>query len=212
VQYELALVRLAAGDRDGYRQACQAILQEARETDNPLSASFAAWTCSLGAGALDDYETAISLATKAYEANPDNNQFLNTLGAVLYRAERTVEALPRLADLDRRLGQSTASAEVSSAYAWYFLAMTHQKAGDTEQAQEYLQKANEDTERVLADPQNPPPWNRKLTLELLRKEAESVVGVPQDVAPVSETNKEPERKPSAPSPADRPAKPEEDKK
>ena len=167
-----------------------------------MSTYFAAWTCSLGAGALDDYEPAISLATKACETSPDNDQFLNTLGAVLYRSGRTVEALQRLADVDRRLGQSTANANSSPAYTWYFLAMAHQKAGDAEQAQQYLQKANEDAERALGDQQNSPPWNRKLTLELLRKEAEGVLSDAKDAAlapPEPPQDQKPETDNSAPN-------------
>ena len=45
--------------------------------------------------------------------------------------------------------------------------MAHQEAGNAEQAREYLNKANPWTDEVLADEENPPPWNRRATLELL---------------------------------------------
>ncbi len=50
--------------------------------------------------------------------------------------------------------------------------MVHKKVGNEEKAREYLEKANQATRESLADKENPPVWNRRATLELLRKEAE----------------------------------------
>ena len=105
--------------------------------------------------------SAIALAEKAVNAQPDSDQFLNTLGAVLYRAGRHEDAIERLAELDRRRETADGTAESSPAYTWYFLAMAHKKAGNDEQAQEYLKKATKRTDEVLADKENPRPGTAK---------------------------------------------------
>jgi len=50
--------------------------------------------------------------------------------------------------------------------------MTRQALGDTKEAQTQLRKANEVAESELSDS---PAWNRRLTLQLLRKQAESQI-------------------------------------
>ena len=50
--------------------------------------------------------------------------------------------------------------------------MAHAKAGDDEQAGHYLAQANDWTDKVLGDEEHPPAWNRRMTLRLLREEAE----------------------------------------
>ena len=173
-----------------YRDACAAMVGKFGETDDPMAANFAAWTCALAPDAVDDYEPVLALATKAVEAQPDSDQFLNTLGAILYRAGRHDEAIERLTELDRRRETADGDVQSSPAYTWYFLAMAHQKAGNAEQAREYLNKANQSTDEVLADEENPPAWNRRATLELLRKEAEALLGT--DVEESADSNQKPE--------------------
>ena len=174
--YEFALFHLAAGNVAGYPEACRSMIEQFGETDDPTAANFVAWTCALAPDAIDDYEPVLACATKAIEARPDSDQFLNTLGAILYRAGRHGEAIERLMELDRRQETADGAVQSSPAYTWYFLAMAHQKAGNVEQAREYLNKANQSTDEEFADKENPPAWNRRATLELLRKEAEALLG------------------------------------
>lgn len=101
--------------------------------------------------------------------------FLNTLGAILSRAGRHDEAIERLMELDRRRKTGDDAAKSSPAYMWYFLAMAHHKAGNGEQAREYMSKANKWTDGVLAEEENPSPWNRRATLERLRCEARQLM-------------------------------------
>ena len=54
-------------------------------------------------------------------------------------------------------------------------AVGHQ-LGKQDDARSSLKKAVELTTAELSDTKNPPVWNRKLTLELLQKEAESLIG------------------------------------
>lgn len=146
------------------------------KSDDPMTANFVAWTCALAPDAVDDYAPVLACIAKAVEARPKSDQFLNTLGAVLYRAGRHEEAVKRLSELDRRWERPDLARPSPPAYTWYFLAMAHRKAGNQEQARAYLNKANQSTDQELADPKNPPPWNRRATLELLRNEAEALLG------------------------------------
>ena len=132
----------------------------------------------------------VASAAKAVEALSDSDQFLNTLGAILFRAGRHDEAIARLTELDRRRETADGDVQSSPAYTWYFLAMAHQKAGNADQAREYLNKANQSTDKALADEENPPAWDRRATLELLRKEAEALLET--DVEESAERDQRPE--------------------
>jgi sulfatase modifying factor 1 len=47
--------------------------------------------------------------------------------------------------------------------------------GNEEQAREYLNKANQWTDKVLSDKEHPSAWNRRATLKMLRNEAEMLL-------------------------------------
>jgi tetratricopeptide (TPR) repeat protein len=173
--YRHALLCLVLNESGNYRDACATMLDKFAETDDPMSANFTAWTAALAPGGVDDYAPHIALAEKAVAAKPDDHQCLNTVGAILYRAGRYQEAVDRLAELDGRLDDPVTGAQSSPAYTWYFLAMGHHALDHPEKAKEYLAKASAATEQELADTEHPPAWNRKLTLELLRKEAEALI-------------------------------------
>jgi tetratricopeptide (TPR) repeat protein len=189
--YQNALLCLILNEAPKYRDACAAMVGKLGETDDPMAANFVAWTCALAPDAVDDYAPVLACATKAVEAQPHTDQFLNTLGAILYRAGRQEEAIEWLTELDRHSGGGDAKASSSPGYTWYFLAMVHKKTGNDEQAREYLDKANAWTDEALADEENPPVWNRRATLELLRKEGEALVAAPDD-APEPSDQKSPE--------------------
>ena len=198
-EYELALLSLSTGQHSGYRNACRRMIAVNSETTDAIQANFIAWTVALAPEAVEEYETALVLANRALEAAADNPQYTNSLGAVLYRAGRYDEALQKLAALAEQLQEPDAQANSSPAYCWYFLAMTHLAVGNTDQAHSWLDKANEWTEPILTNVEAPPPWNRKLTLELLRDEATSLIN-PNPTG--DESNGDSETSESPPSPPD----------
>jgi tetratricopeptide (TPR) repeat protein len=163
-------------DHRRYRESCQTMLDALATTNDPATADLIAWSCSLAPNAVNNYDSPIALAVKAVETEPESNQFVITLGAILHRAGRYQEALDKLTELDRRLSEPNAKANSSRAYTWYFLAMTHQALGNAEEAKRWLKQANESTEKALVNTEAPPPWNRRLTLELLRNEANGLIG------------------------------------
>jgi hypothetical protein len=105
---------------------------------------------------------------------------VSDLGAVLYRAGHHQEALERLTALESRLDDPNAGTSISPAYTGYFLAMTHHALGHAAAARTWLDKADAWTEPVLENETEPSPWDRRLTLELLRDEAHVLIGPQTD--------------------------------
>jgi hypothetical protein len=78
--------------------------------------------------------------------------------------------------------------------------MTCQRLQQADRAKQWLAKANEESDRALRSSESnaaPLPWNRRMTLSLLRREAEELVGknqsssVPADSAVVGDAKKVP---------------------
>ncbi len=134
----------------------------------------------------------MKLARLAAEAQADSLQNQNTLGTLLMRAGQTDEAIKVLSVVAGHLDKPDVSANTSPAYTWYALALAHKHAGSDEQALENLNKANASTDAALTEEANPPAWNRRLTLQLLRKEAETAIGVAETNLP--DTNPKPARR------------------
>jgi tetratricopeptide (TPR) repeat protein len=190
VHYQRALLCLVLNEMSKYRGACATLVGKFGETDDPMAANFVAWTCALAPDAVDAYEPVIACATKAVEAQPESDQLLNTLGAILYRAGRRDEAIRRLTELDQRRETKDGAVQSSPAYTWYFLAMAHHEAGHAERTREYMKKANQWTDKALAEEDNPAPWNRRATLEIFRKEAKTLLG--SDAKEAAKNGQEPE--------------------
>ena len=136
---------------------------------------FTAWTCALAPQAVADLSPAIGLADKALQTNPKDTSYLNTLGGILYRAGRFEEAIQRMTE-----GDPDAAVQFSPAYTWYLLAMSHHRLGQRDKATQWLDKAVQWTERVLREHEAGKTlltWNRRLTLKLLRQEAEALLGI-----------------------------------
>ena len=128
--------------------------------------------------AVDDYAPVVRLAEQAVEAKPNSDDYLKTLGGIFYRAGRFEEAVERLTEANNLIEDPDTESNSSPAYTWYFLAMAHQKLGHEADAKTWLDKANEWTDKVLAeheDGTSPVSWNRRLTLKLLRDEAEAAI-------------------------------------
>ena len=176
--YFHALTRLAAGRLDEYRKDCAEMLQRFAQTDSADNAQWVAWSCALASAAVGDYTKPIGLAEKAVKSDPKSVQYLTTLGAVLDRAGRFEEAVLRLAEADRLVKEPSEGQPTSPAYAWFFLAVAHQRLGHSEEAKKWLDKGVACADKTLHDEkQSDPavPWNRRLTLKLFRAEAEALL-------------------------------------
>jgi tetratricopeptide (TPR) repeat protein len=144
------------------------LISNTGDSREPFFKSFVVWTASLLPHALKDYGRAIELATATVENDPDNAQYLGGLGAILMRAGKYSEAKEKLVNaLEAGESNNTFSSDIR-----YFLAMTEHHLGNSDSAEDLLSKANESADKELADS---PAWNRRMTLELLRREAESLI-------------------------------------
>jgi serine/threonine protein kinase/tetratricopeptide (TPR) repeat protein len=176
--YLHALVRVRLGDRDGYRKACAMILERFGAQEKAPGVELALWACVLAADAVTDYSGLLRRAEKTFGTDAKTFAGLTTTGAVLYRAGRFDEAVKRLNDA-HAAHKPADEQRTTIAYTCYFLAMAHYRLGHTEEARRWLDQVDRRAEQQKpAGTSNAPvPWNRRLTLQLLRGEAEQLLQV-----------------------------------
>jgi WD40 repeat protein/tetratricopeptide (TPR) repeat protein len=171
----LVLKALADGDAASARRARGYILEQLGTGDD-IDAIDAerlneiAWAAALTPGAVDRLDLPIRLAERAVdqaEEAADRGNYLNTLGAVLYRAGRFEAAAARLGEAirtqPRRIGPQD----------WAFLAMAFHRLGQLAEARNWLGWFD-----LVGDPwpsTSPAHSWQDLEIRLLRSEAEAVI-------------------------------------
>ncbi len=199
---------LGGGKAAEHRSDCAIFLHQLSQTEKPDEANWAAWGCVLAPDTIADWPTAIALANKAVQSDPKSAMYLNTLGAVLYRAGRFDEALARLSEADALVQEPSEAIKSPPAYTWFFLAMTQQRLGHAEEAKPWLDKAVAWTDKIFAEADQGTAdlsWNRRLTLKLFRDEATTLLGVTPPVvepapAPAAKVDEAQEFPKSTPAP------------
>ena len=166
-QYCFALWKLWRGDLEGYRERCQAMQEHFAASDSRANRLLLAWTCCLGADALEDLSIPLKFARELSEKNPADPSHQQMIGAMLYRVGNFQEALDLL----------TKTVEVFRGdkdnltlllYSQILIAMTQWQLGDETAARETLANAQTGMEHIdLSDHF----WNRSATLESLHREA-----------------------------------------
>jgi len=177
-----ALVSLAAGDAEGYRTTCAAMVERlAAGTDDWQLANRLAWVCSLAPGALADANEPVRLAAQALARTDRLGQgqlgsVTHTYGAALYRAGRFREAVEQL--------ERSAELHGDGGTAWdhLFLAMAHGRLGRGDEAGRRLRQATGSIEHALEQNLrgNTPAalvlrYDHLLELRVLTREAERLV-------------------------------------
>jgi WD40 repeat protein len=176
VAYFHALAWLGAEDRARYCRACALGLEHLRQDVRPHVANWLAWSAILAPDAFPDPEQALKLAEHALRNDPKNHNFLMTLAAALYRAGRLAESVQRLTEVTHLWERPmTVERMYSEAYTEFFLAMAHHRLGHDAEARQWLDKATAQMDEEMDNPNIP--WNRRLTLRLLRREAEEMLQV-----------------------------------
>ena len=176
--YRRALGQLAGSQKDAYDATCRAMVQQFQEDASPDHGYWTVWTCALAPDVVEDYSPVVGMAEQGVAAEPASELYIKTLGGILYRAGRCEEAVQQLTKADALIEDPDSQSMSSPAYTWYLLAMAHHKLGHDTEAQQWLDKANSWTDKVLAEHEagtNSLPWNRRLTLKLLRTEAEGMI-------------------------------------
>jgi WD40 repeat protein/serine/threonine protein kinase/tetratricopeptide (TPR) repeat protein len=120
---DLAMARLALGDRAGYRAACARLIELAGASQDPAAAQMTALTCVLDANAVADWEPVIRLAARAAERY-DGDYRVHV--AALFRAGRFDEAVRR------PWSKETHYAHI--VWEWFFQGMLRQQAGRRDEA------------------------------------------------------------------------------
>jgi tetratricopeptide (TPR) repeat protein len=167
------LLRLAQGDREEYGMGCIRMVQLLGKTSDSTVAGALAWTCVLAPEGAADYTVVVRLAEKRLSAVPGNASANIALGAALYRAGRYDDAVERLQASLKAHGNR------GSVHAWLFLAMAHQRLEHADDASKWLEKAAGAIDRLTRA--RPPgdrvslPWDQRLSLQLLLREAEALV-------------------------------------
>ena len=172
--YEVALLRLALDDREGYAKLRRRLLKDPEAFESPLSQNMAAWISVLGTAPEEGAETAVALARKAAEFPLSRSASLNTLGAALYRQGHDIEAIKAIEE-GIKLRRDDGFPQ-----DWAFLAMAHARLGHVSDAHRFLDLLNtwRPTEDFVETFEN-------LEIFLLRREANAsgagVTELPADV-------------------------------
>jgi len=169
-----ATLRLRAGDTEGYRKLCQALLERFAQTKDGGAANSVAWTCLVAPDAVADLGPVVRLAEKAVQLRPKDPFPLGTLGAALFRAGKHEEAIQRLTEAIDLHGKGGNTED------WLFLAMAEHKLGRADAARKWLEKAVgwlDEAAAAKAEPGKPPAlsWLRQVELQRLRKETEALL-------------------------------------
>jgi WD40 repeat protein/serine/threonine protein kinase len=177
--YWTAVVHQAVGHCDGYRAACAGMLRLFGTEDKQTPAKarqVTAWACALCPDAVDDLAPALALAGRGQDEHPEDPTDMQTLGALLYRAGRFEEAVAQLAAAER----PPTGSHSPPVDGRYFLAMAQHRLGHGGEARRWLEEANAQVDQALGETL---PWYRRLSLQVLRREAEALIGPGPDRSP-----------------------------
>jgi tetratricopeptide (TPR) repeat protein len=177
--YRRALTLLRLGDVAGYRKLCADMLGQWDLVGKSDPDLLAVWTCVVAPDAVKDWNVPLQLAEAAVADSPKSYFALHQLGAVLYRAGRSKEALERLTEAEAAFRPDDTTRLPPIVINWLFLALTHQSLGHVEEAKEChtksVQRIKEESQKA-EEAGNPFRWPRRVCLQLLRVEVEESIG------------------------------------
>jgi WD40 repeat protein/tetratricopeptide (TPR) repeat protein/tRNA A-37 threonylcarbamoyl transferase component Bud32 len=162
----LASVSLAAGNADGYRTACETLLQTLDKTPNLLDAAIMARTLVLAPSAVADATQPLRVVEKSVAAFSKNHPYFGILGAALYRAGKYDAAVQRLGETIAAPGQRGQAGDL------LFLAMAQHRLGRHDEARKSLDKAlSSMDEKAVAGLG----WESRVEWDVVRREAEALI-------------------------------------
>ena len=170
--YNMALAQLQLHDQEGYRSTCARVVQQFDTTaDDPERDFRLAWTCALGPDALDDFAVPLKYARQLVTNHPKDASALSALAILHYRAGQYEEAAKRLAEsITAYDGDS--SDESSVIYPQLVLAMTQWRLGNELDSRRLLAESQVAIDEAMTSSLR---WNRRATLNLLRRETEALL-------------------------------------
>src|SRR4051812_45462419 len=141
---------------------------------DPVTTQLVVWICSIAPDAVADFGPVLEVADTLV-AQGRTWHHLYARGPAYYRAGQ-YEAAVRHLDEARKVHPQD-----GNAYTWLFLAMAHQRLGQTERAREWLAKSLEWIEQAMKgkiqDPffASPLPWHESFQLRVLSREAKALL-------------------------------------
>jgi WD40 repeat protein/serine/threonine protein kinase/tetratricopeptide (TPR) repeat protein len=172
----VTILYLHLGDVAGYRAACAQMLRHYTPANNANQDYEVAWICLIGPGAVSDWAQPLEVAERALAVYPRHPAYLTVVGAVQYRAGRYADALARLDDAIKENNTG------GSVPCWLFLALTHQRLGNTVEARRWLDRAAEWLDQSTPEKPrdgrmgvSPILWSYWLEVQILRCEAEALI-------------------------------------
>jgi eukaryotic-like serine/threonine-protein kinase len=176
-RYMLALVCLKTDDRAGYREACLAGLKHQSTKSDP-ACYFVVWASVIAPDSGIDPARLVELAKLVVQRSPEDPGYLTAYGATLYRNGRWEEARATLTKAVHAYDSFRGKTRGSVINAHLFLVMASHRLGQVEQAHKWLNSAIEVIESPASASQGDyggMSWDRRLTAQLLRREAEELL-------------------------------------
>ena len=149
----------------GLLDGMEPVGEEIVDTD---AAGETVWACTRTADSGVDPARIVALAARAVVAEPNDARTLALLGAALYRAGRTEDAIATLTEARRKLGEG------DQAEMCLFLALAHQRLGHAEESRKWRARAAEHRQHAVG--RHTLRWAQRVSLDLLEREAEKAGG------------------------------------
>jgi tetratricopeptide (TPR) repeat protein len=174
--YYLALIQLRLGDRAGYRASCKALINLPDYIANDVVKARPIWTLCIAPNSLEDLNLLVTRAEGLVAKSPGSQPHFSVyvLGAALYRAGRYEQAAQRLEESIQVYSSAPPLGYDTVDYQQLLLAMTKWQLGQKDKARQLLAQTLPAVRKELHSPLSG--WNRRVTLELLRAEAEALIG------------------------------------
>jgi serine/threonine protein kinase/tetratricopeptide (TPR) repeat protein len=175
VWYPLALLQLSTGRSKDYLTLCETMLERFGQANDPDV--WVSRICCLAPNAVAELARPAQVAERGLARHPHDTELAGALGEAHYRK----------GDLDAAVRHLEASARSAGGCAGHrrklFLAMAYHRLGRSAKASQLLQEATlwieKNGQEKLAEGaelKEPLPWSLRLDLQLLRREAEELVG------------------------------------
>jgi tetratricopeptide (TPR) repeat protein len=174
--YLLALEKLRAGDEAGYQNAC-AVLALVPDCGGQIVPEFRrAWTWCLGSNRAEDLTTPLKraeqiVANKSLDAHHVEHL---VLGATLYRIGRYESAAQHLESSIAAYPSRPHDAFGTVIYPQLLLSMVKSRLGANDEARRLFAEIRPGIKAARESP--PPLWQYRTTIEILYREAESLIG------------------------------------
>ena len=173
---DYACLLVQTGDTEGYRRLCGRLLERFYQSNNEDDIAFLSHTVALAPKALPEAAPILELAQRRVaKVAPGSGHYIwsgHVLALGYYRAGRFDKAAECLEGLLK--GRPHGDHDVAN---WLLKAMVEQRLSHDENAQKWLDKANQWIQRAAATSAPLPPtfWRQWLMIQFLQREAEALL-------------------------------------